>query len=254
MSNYRKFYQNEEKKYDMGNNFNKNNYGQAQIYETVSIQDQTQKVSNSTMCHTFSAAEFLVWRTCLENKMENQFIEYYQKIFGYEYIPGKLVFASYDSYDGGANKPIRDLLMQFIFLVENFKGDYYHYIKKHKRYDFPSNLTKEKIVAIISIWIDLLKKNEKKKGKYSEYNMTKYFDNLLNLIVGNKTNNYSMDIFNMEENNPNRGKFDLKTIPSEYMRACHHLEDEIKDPKNKNVELFGQNKLRMDYTNDEDMC
>ena len=151
MSNYRKFYQNEEKKYDMGNNFNKNNYGQAQIYETVSIQDQTQKVSNSTMCHTFSAAEFLVWRTCLENKMENQFIEYYQKIFGYEYIPGKLVFASYDSYDGGANKPIRDLLMQFIFLVENFKGDYYHYIKKHKRYDFPSNLTKEKIVAIISI-------------------------------------------------------------------------------------------------------
>ena len=109
------------------------------FFQSVQItkQEQSQSYSNSTMCHTLSAAENLVFRICLENGEQNQIIklfEGYKQILQQYYQNGRLIFDAYDSYDGGKVKSIPDLATQLIFLIENFKGDYSHYISLYQKY------------------------------------------------------------------------------------------------------------------------
>ena len=76
---------------------------------SITIKDQTQSYSNSTMCHTLSAAENLAYRICLENNNLNyisQFFQGYKQILKEQYQNQNLIFDFYDSFDGGkkANK------------------------------------------------------------------------------------------------------------------------------------------------------
>lgn len=216
------------------------------LQETVSKQEQIQKISNSTMCHTLSAAEFLAWRISKENKLSEEIIKEYKKIFGNDFVPGKLVFGEYDSYDGGKKKPIKDLIIQFIFLIENFKGDYNNYKKNHgNKYDYPKNLEKELVLRLISLWANQIKKVEIKNGEFSPYKCSKYYENLFNLLTEKKTINYINDIFILEGDNPRRGKVNPKKLLEGQAQAYNHLEEtELNDPKNSNIYLFGDNKLK----------
>ena len=69
------------------------------------------------MCHTFSTAEFLVLRICKENNKINNIWSSYINILGNNksFQPYKPIFAAYDAFDGGKNKPIKDLICQLIF-------------------------------------------------------------------------------------------------------------------------------------------
>lgn len=199
------------------------------------------------MCHTFSTAEFLVLRICKENNKINNIWSSYINILGNNksFQPYKPIFAAYDAFDGGKNKPIKDLICQLIFQIENFKEDYYNYMKKNNgKYDFPSNLSFEQIVKIIQLWSKELKNIDINKGKFSEYGSSKYLDNLFNLIMCRPIVDYSMDIYNLEANNPNRGKFDLEALKRGNALAQNHLENfDLKNPENKDVNLFGDNLL-----------
>lgn len=110
--------------------------GSEQESVSISSQEQSQSYSNSTMCHTLSAAVNLAYRICLENGVEKviiKFFEGYKPILHEKFENQKLIFDAYDSFDGGKKKPIKDLIAQLIFLIENFKGDYSYY----KSYDYP---------------------------------------------------------------------------------------------------------------------
>lgn len=46
------------------------------------------------MCQTLSAAEFLAWRISKENKLSEEIISEYKKMFGKDFVPGKLVLVN----------------------------------------------------------------------------------------------------------------------------------------------------------------
>ena len=212
----------------------------------ISKQEEIQTLSNNTMCHAFSSAEFLTLRICNENNTINNIYQQYQKLFVNDrsFKPYTPIFGRFDSFDGGKNKPIPDLISQLIFQIENFKDDYNHYIKKYGKYDFPLNLTQQQILKIIFVWNIELKNIEINNGKFSNLGASKYIDNLYNLISGRPIIDYSADIYNFEANNPMRGRVNPKALLKGHMLASHHLENEVlKDPKNRNVALFEENKL-----------
>jgi len=241
-------------------NKNKNFKNKNELLANIQIkkQDIIQKTSNSTMCHAFASAEFLVLRICNENKTINNIWIGYKNILGNNplFKPCKPIFAAYDAFDGGKNKPIKDLICQLIFQIENFKGDYYNYMKKNKgKYDFPSNLSFEQILKIILLWSNELKNIEFNKGKFSEYESSKYFDNLYNLISCRQTIDYSTDIFNLEANNPNFEKFNLEALKIGNALAQNQLENvDLKNPENKDVNLFNDNCLVYNGSKPNDFC
>ena len=59
------------------------------------------------MCQTLSAAVFLAWRISKENKLSEEIISEYKKMFGKDFVPGKLAFGEYDSYDGGRKNRLK---------------------------------------------------------------------------------------------------------------------------------------------------
>ena len=222
----------------------------------INKQDVIQKVSNSTMCHAFASAEYLVLRICDQNQTVNNVWKEYQNMFG-NYPSFKLyspIFDQYDAFDGGKNKPIKDLICQLIFQTENFKDDYYSYMQKNKgKYNFPSNLSSEQILRILLLWRNELKNIEQVKGKLSEYGCSKYIENLFNVISCKPTVDYSMDIYKFEAKNPNRGKLNPEGLLKGNMLASHHLENEdLKNPTDKDVPLFGKNKLFNSYDSQND--
>ena len=84
----------------------------------ITQKDQSQSYSNSTMCHTLSAAENLAYRICLEHGDKNLVIhlfEGYKQILQEQYQNQRLIFDAYDSYYGGKVKSIQDLATQVIF-------------------------------------------------------------------------------------------------------------------------------------------
>lgn len=220
---------------------------------SITKQEQVQKISNITMCHTLSAAESLTYRICKENNMLEEFFEDNYKIKKpKKNKDDKLIFQEYDSYDAGSKKSIKDLLIQFIFLVENFKGDYFNYVSKYGngKYDYPDNLDGQDVISLLLSWNDKLKKIEFNKGHFSEYGCSKYLDNFISLLSNKGIIDYSGDIFKLECNNPNLGKINPKVLSQEYLRAQHKLEKEISgDPASQNVVLYGQNSLTMNNSN-----
>lgn len=223
-----------------------------QIKTQVTKQDVMQKISNSTMCHALSTAEYLTLRICNENQTVNNIWNEYKNIFSKDkdYKPNTPIFGRYDAFDGGKTKPIKDLICQLIFQIENFKGDYLNYIKKYNGvYNFPGNLSKPQILKIILLWIIGLKKIEFNNGKFSEYGCSKYLDNLYNLISCQPTIDYSMDIYKLEANNPNYEQLNPEALIKAQILASNQLNNEIENnPENKDVNLFGQNNLK--YIND----
>ena len=137
----------------------KNNMGSyLQPQQNCNFQE-TVSDSNSTMCHTLSAAENLAYRICLEHGDKNLVIhlfEGYKQILQEQYQNQRLIFDAYDSYDGGKVKSIEALATQVIFLIENFKGDYSHYISHYQKYDYPPNLNEELIQKLIIHWLQII--------------------------------------------------------------------------------------------------
>ena len=172
------------------------------LKETVRItqKDQSQSYSNSTMCHTLSAAENLAYRICVENGDKNlvfQFFEGYKQILQEKYQKQRLIFDAYDSYDGGKVKSIPDLATQLIFLIENFKGDYSYYISHYQKYDYPLNLNEEQIQKLILHWIQIIRNIELFNPKFGQYLFSKYYVNLFYTPTNKPSINYVQDIYNL---------------------------------------------------------
>ena len=170
--------------------------------ETVQItqKDQSQTYSNSTMCHTLSAAENLAYRICLEHGDKNlviQFFEGYKQILPEQYQKQRLIFDAYDSYDGGKVKSIPDLATQLIFLIENFKGDYSHYISLYQKYDYPPNLNEEQTKNLIRHWLHIIQDIELANPKFGQYLFSKYYVNLFYTPTNKPSINYVQDIYNL---------------------------------------------------------
>ena len=196
------------------------------------------------MCQTLSAGEFLAWRISKENKLSEEIISEYKKMFGKDFVPGKLVFGEYDSYDGGRKNRLKIQIIQFIFLIEK---DYNNYKKNNgNKYDYPNNLDKGRVLRLILLWTNQIKKVEiKKYGEFTSHKCSKYYENLFNLLTEKKTINYINDIFILEGDNPRRGKVNPKKLLEGQAQAYNHLEEtELNDPKNNNISLFGDNKLK----------
>ena len=217
----------------------------------ITKQDQAQSYSNSTMCHTLSAAENLVYRICFENGYKEhitKLFEGYKSILGYNYQKPGLIFDAYDSFDGGKKKPIKDLLIQLIFLIENFKGDYSYYISKFGKYDFPKNLNGEQVIQIVSLYFRILQDIEK---RFHQNEISKYYFNLIQVLQNKPSIDYAQDIYNLEADNPKRGKLNPHVVGQAYSKALQNQEEYVlNNAKTKNVQLYGQNPLKLDNLND----
>ena len=218
--------------------------------ETVQItqKDQSQTYSNSTMCHTLSAAENLAYRICLEHGDKNlviQFFEGYKQILPEQYQKQRLIFDAYDSYDGGKVKSIPDLATQLIFLIENFKCDYSHYISKYQKYDYPPNLNEEQTQKLIIHWLHIIQDIELANPKFRQYVFSKYYINLLNILTNQPSINYVQDIYNLQANNPNKGSINPSVMRDEYPNILRnqnkYLENNV---KTKEVDLYKENTLK----------
>ena len=238
----------------MGQYQQQNNYEVQQnnmFQESVSItkQDQTQSYSNSTMCHTLSTAENLAYRICLENNDKQyifQFFEGYKPIFAEKYQNQKLIFDAYDSFDGGKKKSIKDLAAQLIFQIENFKDDYSYYKSHYLKYDYPRNLSQEQIINLIYHWYSIINRIEMSNKKYRQYEFSKYYKNLILVLKDQESVDYSQDIFNLEADNPNRGKMNPNVVMEAYGKINRYNDKYVSNnAKTKEVELYGQNSLKI---------
>ena len=107
-------------------------------------------------------------------------------------------------------------------------------------------MDKGRVLRLILLWTNQIKKVEiKKYGEFTSYKCSKYYENLFNLLTEKKTINYINDIFILEGDNPRRGKVNPKKLLEGQAQAYNHLEEtELNDPKNNNISLFGDNKLK----------
>ena len=222
--------------------------------ESVQItkQEESQSYSNSSMCHTLSAAENLAYRVCIENcngnqKDINQFFEGYKTILKQQYQNKRLIFDAYDSFDGGKKKSIKDLLVQLIFQIENFKGDFSYYISHYKKYDYPMNLNEKQVIRLILYWLHIVEDIEILNPKFQQYEFSKYYRNLIYVLQNRQSNNYLQDIYNLEADNPNRGLVNLNVFQQGYAKAMKNQNDYVyNNAGTKKVDLYGQNSLKMD--------
>ena len=218
--------------------------------ESVSItkQDQSQSYSNSTMCHTLSTAENLAFRICLESNNKQYFVQFfdgYKQILRERYQNEKLIFDAYDSFDGGKKKQIKDLAAQLIFQIENFKGDYSYYISQYQKYDFPRNLSQEQVINLIYHWYTIINKIELDNEYFRQNHFSKYYFNLILIIKGQKSYDYTQDIFNFEANNPNLGKINPTSVMDAYGKINRHNDQYVSNnAKTKEVQLYGENTLK----------
>ncbi len=194
---------------------------------------QNQKYGNFTMATVLSTAENLTWRLCQEFP---ECIDYlkseYKNIKGY--IPERMIFNSYNSYNSGTLKPINSLINQFIFQIENFEEDYKEFEEKNSEYPFPNNLSKEEIIAILNIWIMAINYNTETKI------YAKYFINLRNIFQRLPIISYEKEVRDQYKNNPKSGKANPKVIQKEYANAVNHVHHRTKDIDNQNIDLFDQ--------------
>ena len=223
-------------------------YNNCQLQASITIKDQTQSYSNSTMCHTLSAAENLAYRICLENNNPNyisQFFQGYKQILKEQYQNQNLIFDFYDSFDGGKKKPIKDLAMQLIFQIENFKADYSHYKSHYQKYDYPKNLSQEQVMELIYRWLFIIIRIEVDNKMFRQYQFSKYYFNLLLVLKDQESYNYTQDVFKLEAGNPNQGKINPSAAMDAFGKINQHNDKYISDNAlNKNVVLGGQNTLK----------
>ena len=214
---------------------NENNNKQMLTFMQSKEQLQTQKYGNFTMAAVLSTAENLTWRLC-EGLPES--IKYlkseYKKINSY--IPGTMIFDSYNFYNSGNIKPINSLINQFIFQIENFEEDFKELKKKYTEYPYPNNLKEDDIKSILGIWITALSINTKTK------NYLKYFNNLLNIFKHLPIISYENEVREQYKNNPKSGKADPKVIQKEYARAVNEVYQRTKDIENQNIDLWNRQK------------
>ena len=207
------------------------NKEQTQLFMQSKEQLQNQKYSNFTMATVLSTAENIAWRLCSELPECIEFFKSeYQKFKGY--IPGKLIFNSYNSYNSGNEKSINSLINQFIFQIENFGEDFKEFENQYSEYSYPNNLSKEEIIYLLNIWIQALNYNPETK-KY-----VKYYNNLLNIFQNLKLISYEKEVKEQFKNNPKSGKADPRIIQKEYARAVNKIYQRTKDIDNQNIDMW----------------
>lgn len=210
---------------------NKNQFQeQTQMQSKDQLQDQ--KYGNFTMATVLSTAENLTWRLIENFPQSLDFLEgEYSKIKGY--VPGKLIFNSYNSYNSGTVKPLNSLINQFIFQIENFAEDFSEFESKYTKYAYPKNMNKSDIIYILDLWINVLNYNRETKI------YTKYFFNLKNIFQKLPIVSYENEVREQYKGNPKSGKADPKVIQREYARATNEVEKRTKDIDNQNIDLWG---------------
>jgi hypothetical protein len=204
---------------------------QMQMQMQSKEQLQSQKYSNFTMATMLSTAEHIVWRSCKDDYESLEFlINEYSRLNGY--IKNKLIFNSYNAYNSGMKKDLSSLICQFIFQLETFYDDYNEFVRKYKKYSFPNNMSKEKILEIINIWMTALSNSENGQ-KYK-----KYFINLKNIFEKNPIKSYENEIIEKYKNHPKTKKENVDYAYNEYMKALNIVETRNANIDNQNIEIW----------------
>ena len=142
-------------------------------------------------------------------------------------------------------KPIKDLAMQLIFLIENFKGDYSHYKSHYQKYDYPRNLSQEQVCDLIYHWYNIINRIELDNKMFRQYQFSKYYFNLLLVLKDQESYNYTQDVFKLEAGNPNQGKINPSAAMDAFGKINQHNDKYISDNAlTKNVVLGGTNTLK----------
>ena len=213
------------------NNPSQRNQLQEQILMQSKEQLQDQKYSNLTMAMVLSTAENLTWRLCEQNNQCLKFLETeYSNLDGY--IPKRMIFNSYNSYNSGVKKPINSLINQFIFQIENFSDDFMEFESKYTKYSYPQNLQKEDIIKILDLWIKAIEYNDQTKI------FSKYFKNLKNIFLKSTIVSYEHEIREQYKGNPRSGKADPRIIQKEYCNAINEIGKRTNDIDNQNIDMW----------------
>lgn len=122
---------------------------QAQQSKQSLIQDQA--YSYGIMGNLFSSLE------CLAHRNNNCPIPY--------------LFEYYNNFNSGKEKSDEDLINQIITQIEIFKFSYLIYIKEHKQYEYPYNLSENCILQHLENW-----------KQYVDDNKKKYYDGVIMII------------------------------------------------------------------------
>ena len=210
---------------------NKSTKYQSQMQMQSKEQLQDQKYGNFTMATVLSTAENLTWRLIDKFPESLNYLELeYSKLNGY--IPNKLIFNSYNSYNSGTQKSIDSLLNQFIFQIENFEDDFKEFELKYTHYSYPNNLSKNDINYLLDLWIRVLQYNNETKM------YVKYFINLRNIFQNLPIESYESEVREKMKGNPRSGKADPRTLQREYCRAINEINKKTRDIDNQNIEKW----------------
>jgi len=68
----------------------------------------------------------------------------------------------YDSFNSFGKKSINSLIPQFIFQIDIFESAYNMYCRKYGKFDFPPNLSKEKIISDLQDWMKIVEEKIQK--------------------------------------------------------------------------------------------
>ena len=155
-------------------------YSQVQLNKQI----QDQGYSYGVIGNIFSALEWYAYR-----------------ISGISNSNQDMTFNAYNNFNCGNQKELEDLKNQIITQIEIFKYSYQIYIKEHRKYDFPNNLSKEQMINLLIKWKSIIP--DKKEHRF--------YDAMIEIINGN----FNVSLINeLQKQIENGGKDGTKIDPN----------------------------------------
>lgn len=176
---------------------------QKQINQQTVILKQDQNASNTILCKLLAELENLVI------------------ISGYK---GEVYFDYYVTKGQKKNEIINQIVYQMVI----FESSYKHFIKTNpkKKYEFPMNLTYEKIKSLISFWKQFLNKDKLNSS------LMKYFESFLNILEGKPLDkSIKIEFSNLDKDSKPTTKDDLNR-----MLNAGAIATSLTNEKNKEIE------------------
>ena len=160
-------------------------YSQVQLNKQI----QDQGYSYGVIGNIFSALEWYAYR-----------------ISGISFSNQDIIFNGYNNFNCGNQKELEDLKNQIITQIEIFKFSYQVYIKDHKKYDFPNNLSKKDMINLLMKWKSIIPDSKEHR----------FYDAMIEIINGN----FNISLINeVQKKIENEGKDGTKIDPNIILQA-----------------------------------
>jgi hypothetical protein len=174
---------------------------QMQVNKQLVTLRQDQDSSNLIMCRVLSELENLAL------------------FFGYE---GQKLFGYYSTKPSN----FQEIINQIIFQMTIFESSYNNYRKNspNNQYQFPNNLTFEKIISIVNSWKNFL------KNKNNNHNYESYYDEFLNIISNhNLSKSFNQQFQNIDKNSQKMTNADLNRVMNAGTTAICYTNEKYND-------------------------